>query len=42
MLDHGVYLAPSQFECAFLSIEHTDEVIDKTVHAAELAMRQTA
>jgi glutamate-1-semialdehyde 2,1-aminomutase len=40
MLEQGVYLAPSQFECAFLSIEHTDEVIDRTVEAATLALRE--
>jgi glutamate-1-semialdehyde 2,1-aminomutase len=38
MLEQGVYLAPSQFECAFLSIEHTDEVIERTLEAARLAM----
>ena len=38
MLEQGVYLAPSQFECAFLSIEHTDEVIDKTLDAAASAL----
>jgi glutamate-1-semialdehyde 2,1-aminomutase len=40
MLEQSVYLAPSQFECAFLSIEHTDEVIDKTLGAATLALQQ--
>lgn len=39
MLDHGVYLAPSQFEAAFVSISHTDEVIDQTVKAAQSAFR---
>ncbi|HYM00594.1 MAG TPA: glutamate-1-semialdehyde 2,1-aminomutase [Blastocatellia bacterium] len=34
MLDRGVYLAPSQFECAFLSTEHSDDVIGLTVDAA--------
>jgi glutamate-1-semialdehyde 2,1-aminomutase len=37
MLDHGVYLAPSQFEAAFVSIAHTDEVIDETIEAAKKA-----
>jgi glutamate-1-semialdehyde 2,1-aminomutase len=40
MLEQSVYLAPSQFECAFLSIEHTDQVIDKTIDAATLALQQ--
>ncbi len=34
MLEHGVYLAPSQFEAAFLSAAHTDEDIAHTVSAA--------
>ena len=29
MLDQGVYLAPSQFEAAFLSAAHTEDDIDK-------------
>jgi len=31
MLEHGIYLAPSQFETTFVSIAHTDEDIDKTI-----------
>ncbi|MBF7084543.1 glutamate-1-semialdehyde 2,1-aminomutase [Desulfallas sp. Bu1-1] len=34
MLERGVYLAPSQFEAAFMSLAHTSEQIDKTVEAA--------
>ena len=34
MLERGVYLAPSQFEAAFLSAAHSDEDIDKTLEAA--------
>jgi len=34
MLDRGVYLAPSQFEAAFVSAAHTDEDIRKTIAAA--------
>jgi glutamate-1-semialdehyde 2,1-aminomutase len=37
MLDRGIYLAPSQFEAAFLSAAHTDEDIAKTVAAAREA-----
>jgi glutamate-1-semialdehyde 2,1-aminomutase len=37
MLDRGVYLAPSQFESAFLSAAHTDEDIRTTVEAAREA-----
>jgi glutamate-1-semialdehyde 2,1-aminomutase len=34
MLERGVYLAPSQFEAAFISAAHTDEDIAKTLEAA--------
>jgi glutamate-1-semialdehyde 2,1-aminomutase len=34
MLEEGVYLAPSQFEAAFVSLAHTDDVIDQTIAAA--------
>jgi glutamate-1-semialdehyde 2,1-aminomutase len=37
MLERGVYLAPSQFEAAFLSAAHTDDDIRKTVAAAKEA-----
>jgi glutamate-1-semialdehyde 2,1-aminomutase len=33
MLDHGVYLPPSQFEAAFVSAAHTEEDIHRTVEA---------
>jgi glutamate-1-semialdehyde 2,1-aminomutase len=35
MLKEGVYLAPSQFEAGFVSLAHTDEIIDKTMNAAK-------
>lgn len=34
LLDHGVYLPPSQFEAAFVSAAHTDSIIDQTISAA--------
>ncbi len=37
MLEEGVYLAPSQFEAGFVSIAHTDELIDQTIDAARKA-----
>jgi len=40
MLRQGVYLAPSQFEVAFVSTAHTDEDIEKTVKAAEVAFKE--
>jgi glutamate-1-semialdehyde 2,1-aminomutase len=39
MLNEGVYLAPSQFEAGFISLAHTDELLDKTVEAAHTAFR---
>jgi glutamate-1-semialdehyde 2,1-aminomutase len=33
MLNNKVYMAPSQFEAAFLSIAHSDEILDKTTSA---------
>jgi glutamate-1-semialdehyde 2,1-aminomutase len=38
MLNEGVYLAPSQFEAAFVSLAHTDDVIDQTISAARKAL----
>jgi glutamate-1-semialdehyde 2,1-aminomutase len=37
MADQGIFLPPSQFEGLFLSTEHTDEDIEKTIQAAEVA-----
>jgi glutamate-1-semialdehyde 2,1-aminomutase len=34
MLEHGVYLAPSQYEAGFMSLAHTDADIDATLAAA--------
>jgi glutamate-1-semialdehyde 2,1-aminomutase len=39
MLDQGIYLAPSQFECAFVSAAHTDEMIERTVEAGRVSMK---
>ena len=35
MLDRGIFLAPSQFEAAFVSAAHTTEDIDRTIAAAK-------
>lgn len=40
MLDEGVYLAPSQFEAAFISTTHSDEIIERTIDAARKAFAQ--
>jgi glutamate-1-semialdehyde 2,1-aminomutase len=39
MLERGVYFAPSQFEAGFVSTAHTEEDIDRTIEAAEAALR---
>ncbi len=38
MLDAGVYLAPSQFEAAFVSLAHDAHAIDRTLDAARGAL----
>lgn len=40
MLEQGIYLAPSQFEAAFLSTAHTTADIDKTIRAAYAAFKK--
>ena len=39
MLDSGIYLAPSQFEAAFMSVAHTPKDIDRTIKAAQAAFK---
>ena len=39
MLNEGVYLAPSQFEAGFVSITHTDAIIDATIKASRKAFQ---
>jgi glutamate-1-semialdehyde 2,1-aminomutase len=41
MLAEGVYLAPSQFEAAFISLAHTDELLDRTIEAARSAFAKS-
>jgi glutamate-1-semialdehyde 2,1-aminomutase len=42
MLDEGVYLAPSQFEAAFVSLAHDERALDRTLSAARKAVRGLA
>ncbi len=42
MLDEGIYLAPSQFETAFVSAAHSDDDIEKTIAAAAKCFKQIA
>lgn len=40
MLNNGVYLAPSQFEAAFISLAHSWEDLSWTIEAAELSFNE--
>ncbi len=40
MLKQGIYLAPSQYEAAFISAAHTDEDIEKTIVASKNAFKK--
>jgi glutamate-1-semialdehyde 2,1-aminomutase len=42
MLERGVYLPPSQFEAAFISLAHSENHIDNTVEAAREALQVAA
>ncbi len=42
MLDRGVYLAPSQYEAAFVGLAHTGDVVDFTLSAARAALGEIA
>jgi glutamate-1-semialdehyde 2,1-aminomutase len=42
LLQQGVFLPPSQFEAAFLSVAHSDEVLAQVAEAMRQAMRQVA
>lgn len=42
MLHQGIYLPPSQFECWFVSLAHSDEDLAKTLAAAEQAFAAVA
>jgi glutamate-1-semialdehyde 2,1-aminomutase len=42
MLENGVYLPPSQFEAAFISVAHGDEDIETTLQAARKAFAAAA
>jgi glutamate-1-semialdehyde 2,1-aminomutase len=42
MLEQGIYLAPSQFEAAFVSTAHTAENIDHTIEAGDRVLAALA
>lgn len=39
MLERGVYLPPSQFEAAFLSLAHDEALVDETIAAARESLK---
>ncbi len=39
MLENGVYMAPSQFETAFMSVAHTEQDLQKTITASYEAFK---
>jgi glutamate-1-semialdehyde 2,1-aminomutase len=41
MLEEGIYLPPSQFEAAFVSLAHSDEDIERTVESVRKALKKT-
>ena len=42
MLDRGIFLAPSQFEAAFVSAAHSEADIDRAVEAARQCLHLVA
>lgn len=40
MLENGIWLAPSQFEAAFISAAHTDEDLEKTLKMTESSFKK--
>jgi glutamate-1-semialdehyde 2,1-aminomutase len=42
MLDRGIFLAPSQFEAAFVSAAHTEKDVDRTLEAARESLQIVA
>ncbi|OED30431.1 glutamate-1-semialdehyde 2,1-aminomutase [Methanosphaera sp. WGK6] len=39
LLENGVFIAPSQYECTFLSCAHSMEDIDKTIESIEISLK---
>jgi glutamate-1-semialdehyde 2,1-aminomutase len=40
LLERGVYFAPSQFECGFISLAHSENDIDKTLEQIEIVIKE--
>jgi glutamate-1-semialdehyde 2,1-aminomutase len=39
LLDHGIYTAPSQYETGFISLAHTEEILNKAVTQVDTALK---
>ena len=39
LLGLGIYLAPSQYEAGFISLSHTNEILNKSIIQIEEALR---
>ena len=39
MLNNEIFIPPSQYECNFVSIKHTEDDLDKTADAIENSLR---
>jgi glutamate-1-semialdehyde 2,1-aminomutase len=42
MLEQGIYLAPSPYECGFASLAHRSRDLDVTLAAARVALQKAA
>lgn len=38
LLDHGVYMAPSQYETGFISLAHTSDILDNVIEKINLTL----
>jgi glutamate-1-semialdehyde 2,1-aminomutase len=39
LLDHGIYTAPSQYEAGFISLAHTEEILNKAITQVHAALK---
>jgi glutamate-1-semialdehyde 2,1-aminomutase len=40
LLEHGIYFAPSQYECGFISLSHTKELLDIAIMQIDAALKE--
>ena len=39
LLDHGIYIAPSQYETGFISLAHTKALLDLAIAEIDIALK---